>query len=151
MDKEQRDSYTESTSHKSLLNHYKGVTQRLCFDSTGRTTETAYCILSLNTGSLSHGKLASARNLECFQTLLRIEFQTENVFKFPAEGGFLSSETAVNTVKIKCAIGRVICSRLIKRRGAAFKELHHEHSYAQWRNLEEQGGGTYPHFNIFSK
>ena len=119
MDKEQRDSYTESTSHKSLLNHHKGVTQRLCFDSTGRLTHAAFYILSLNTESLSHGKLVSARNLERFQTLLRIEFQKENGFKFPAEAGFFSDNAAVNTGKIKCATGRVICSRLIKRRGAA--------------------------------
>jgi hypothetical protein len=118
MDKEQRDSYTE-TSHKSLLNHHTGVTQRLCFDSTGRMTETANYILSLNTGSLSHGKLASARNFERFQTLL-LEFQTENGSTFPAEAGFLSNKAAVNTGKIKRTSGRVIYSRLINRRGTAF-------------------------------
>ena len=121
MDKEKRDSYTESTSHKSLLNHHTGVTQRLCFYSTGRITETAYYTLSMNTGSLSHGKLASAGKLECFQTFLRIEFQTENGSKFPAEAGFLRNKAAVNTGKIKCTSGRVIYSRLINRRGTAFE------------------------------
>jgi hypothetical protein len=71
-------------------------------------TETAYDILSLNTGSLSHGKLVSARNLERFQTLLRIEFQTINGSKVPAKEGFFSNKAAVNTGKIKCTFGRVI-------------------------------------------
>jgi len=123
MDKEQRDSYTESTSHKSLLNHHTGVTQRLCFDSTGRLRETVFYILSLDNGSLSHGKLVSARNLECFQILLRIEFQTKNGFKFRTEAGFFSDNAAVNIGKIKCTNGRVICSRLIKWQGAAFEAI----------------------------
>jgi len=123
MDKEQRDNYSESTSHKSLLNHHKGVTQRLCFNSTGRLTETAFYILSPNTESLSHGKLIYARNLERFQNLLRIKFQTKNWFKFLAEAGSFSDNAAVNTGKIQCATSSYLLKTDKKARSGFLSNL----------------------------